>query len=336
MKHIVGLLAFLLLFAVGGVCAYGAATNDAPPSAWLLDGVAAQVGSETITISDVMNEIRNSAWIEMSKEDREKSLRKLYSETLDAFINRRLILAAAKAAELKLQPWVINDRVQEIIDNRYKGNRALLLSELTDHHVNYDEWKKGIEEEMMLMAMRSENVDKLVTVSPREVRSFYETNRQALATAPSVHIGRIMMMEKSGTEGTLAQIGEQALKELDAGADFAAVVRKYTCDSDEVAAKGGDKGWVDLDDLAPSLVKALSELKPGQFSRMQVLGNRGYILKKIEERGASQPTLDEAWTQVERRLRIQKSEAFYREWTGRLRRNGFVKIFDLPPTPMDR
>ena len=307
MKHIVGLLAFLLLFAVGGVCAYGAATNDAPPSAWLLDGVAAQVGSETITISDVMNEIRNSAWIEMSKEDREKSLRKLYSETLDAFINRRLILAAAKAAELKLQPCV-----------------------------NYDEGKKGIEEEMMLMAMRSENVDKLVTVSPREVRSFYETNSQALATAPSVHIGRIMMMEKSGTEGTLAQIGEQALKELDAGADFAAVVRKYTCDSDEVAAKGGDKGWVDLDDLAPSLVKALSELKPGQFSRMQVLGNRGYILKKIEERGASQPTLDEAWTQVERRLRIQKSEAFYREWTGRLRRNGFVKIFDLPPTPMDR
>ena len=335
MKYIAGFLSFLLLLAVGGVAAAGAATNGAASSAWLLDGVAAQVGSETITISDVMNEIRNSAWIEMSKEDREKSLRKLYNETLDAFINRRLILAAAKAAELKLQPWVINDRVQEIIDNRYKGNRALLLSDLTEHHINYDEWKKGIEEEMMLMAMRSENVDKQVTVSPREVRSFYETNRQALATSPSVHISRIMLMEKSGIEGTLAQIGEQALKELDGSADFAAVVQKYTSDSAEVAAKGGDKGWVDLDDLAPALVKALAELKPGQYSRMLVLGSRGYILKKMEERGASQPTLDEAWTQVERRLRIQKSEALYREWTARLRRNGYVKIFELPPTPMD-
>ena len=31
---------------------------------------------------------------------------------------------AARAAELKLQAWVVKDRVQEIIDSRYKGNRA--------------------------------------------------------------------------------------------------------------------------------------------------------------------------------------------------------------------
>ena len=336
MKQIAGFLTVLLALAAGGALrAADAATNDLP-SAWLLDGVAAQVGAENITISEVMGEIRNSAWIEMSRAEREKSLRKLYGETLDAFINRRLILASAKAAELKLQPWVINDRIQEITDNRYKGDHSLLLADLTEHHINYDTWKKSIEEEMMLMAMRSENVDKLVSVSPRDVRSYYETNRLALVTSPSVHMSRMVLQEERGKDVTLTQQGEQALKELDEGADFAVVARKYSKDDGETAAKGGDRGWVDLDDLAPALVQALAAVKPGQYTRMVVLGEKGYILKKIEEKGASQPTLEDAWVQIERRLRIQKSEALYREWTARLRRNGYVKVFELPPTPMDR
>ena len=334
MNRVIGLLTVLLVLTAGGALrAADAATNNAP-SAWLLDGVAAQVGAETITISEVMNEIRNSAWIEMSKEEREKSLRKLYMETLDAFINRRLILASAKAADLKLQTWVINDRIQEITDNRYKGNHALLMSDLTDHHINYEDWKKSIEEEMLLMAMRSENVDKQVSVSPRDVRSYYETNRQALVTGPRVRMSRITLQEERGKDATLSQLGDEVLKELDAGTDFAIVARKYSKDS--FAPQGGDRGWIDLDDLAPDLVKALAALKPGQYSRMVALGETGIILMKVEEKGTIQSTLDEAWPQIERRLRMQKSEALYHEWTARLRRNGYVKVFELPPTPVDR
>ena len=336
MKRVMGYLIVLLCLAAHGALRAAEAATNTASSAWLLDGVAAQVNGETITISEVMNEIRNSAWIEMSKADREKSLRKLYNETLDAFINRRLILASAKAADLKLQPWVITDRIQEITDNRYKGNHALLMADLTDHHINYDEWKKSVEEEMMMMAMRSENVDKLVSVSPRDVRSYYETNRQALVTSPRVHLSRIVLQEKAGSEATLPQLGELVLKELDDGTDFAIAARKYTSDSGEVAAKGGDRGWVDLDDLAPDLVKALAALKPGQYSRMVTLGERGYILKKVEEKGSTQPTLEDGWVQIEKRLRIQKSEALYREWTARLRRNGYVKVFELPATPMGK
>ena len=69
---------------------------------------------------------------------------------------------------------------------------------------------------------------------------------------------------------------------------------------------------------------------------MVTMGEVGIVLKKIEEQKASTLPLDEAWLSIERRLRMQKSEALYREWTARLRQNGYVKIFDLPPTPLDR
>ncbi len=323
----------LFLLVLAGVGPAAAATNEVPP-AWLMDGVAAQVNDETITISEVMNEIRNSAWIEMPKEEREKSLRKLYAETLDAFINRRLIMAAARAADAKLQTWVIEDRVQDIVDSRYKGNRALLLNDLTEHRVNFEEWRKGIEEEMMLMAMRSENVDKHVTVSPREVRGYYETNRQALVTSARVHLGRITLPPQPAKEQSVAQLAGLVLQALDGGADFATVARKYS--KDDYAQRGGDRGWVALDDLAPLLVQTLAALKPGQCSRLVMLGETGMILQKIAEQGAGQPTLDEVWTQIERRLRVQKAEALYRAWTARLRQQGFVKLFELPPTASER
>ena len=85
------------------------------------------------------------------------------------------------------------------------------------------------------------------------------------------------------------------------------------------------------DTFAPELVQALSPLKPGQHSRLVVLGDRGYILNKVEEKTSSLPTLDEALPLIERRLRAQRSDDAYREWTGRLRRDASVRIFDLPP-----
>jgi peptidyl-prolyl cis-trans isomerase SurA len=323
-----GTLILVGMLLATGVTPLAAATNEAPP-AWLLDGVAAQVNDETITISEVMNEIRNSAWIEIPREEREKSLRKLYAETLDAFISRRLILAAARAAELKLQTWVVKDRIQEIIDSRYKGNRALLLNDLTENRMDYAVWEKGIEEEMMLMAMRSENVDKHVTVSPAEVRSYYETNRQALVTGARVHVGRITLPPQPGRDKDVEQMGAAALQELDGGAAFETVARKYS--KDDHAPRGGDRGWVDLEDLAPRVVETLAALKPGQYSRLVMLGETGLILRKIEEKGAGQPTLEDAWVRIERRLRLLKSEAIYQQWMARLRQQGFVKLFDLPP-----
>jgi peptidyl-prolyl cis-trans isomerase SurA len=332
MKKFSGFLVALLVLAAGGMLRAAEDGTNSASAAWLLDGVAAQVNDETVTIAEIMNEIRNSAWIELPREEREKSLRKLYGETLEAFVSRRLILAAAKTAELKLQPWIIADRIQEIVDNRYKGNRALLLADLTEHRIKLDDWQKSIEEDMMLMAMRSENVDRLVTVSPREVRSYYETNRAALVSSPRIRACRILLLP--GKEETMPQLSERVLKELDQGADFAAVARKYS--QDVYAPKGGDWGWVAPDDIAPDLVKALAALKPGQFSRLVTLGESGIILKKVEEKGATQQTLDEAWSLIERRLRMQKSETLYREWTARLRRQGFVKLYDLPPSSADR
>jgi len=330
MKSLSGTWVLALALLAGGLARAANPATNAAPFAMRLDGVAAQVNNDTITIAEVMSEVRNSAWVELSKEERAARLRDLYNETLNAFIDRKLILASAKASEMKLQPWIVDSRIQEIIDGRFNGDRTRLMTALTERRISFEDWRKGIEEDLMLTAMRMQFVDQRVSVSPREVRGYFQTNRESLRLPAGVRVGRIVLAVPQKSEETLDQIGERVLKELDGGADFASVARRVSTDSH--AAKGGDWGWVNPEDtFAPELVQALSSLKPGQHSRLVVLGDRGYILNKVEEKTSSLPTLDEALPLIERRLRAQRSDDAYREWTGRLRRDAAVRIFDLPP-----
>ncbi len=79
---------------------------------------------------------------------------------------------------------------------------------------------------------------------------------------------------------------QAALAELKGGADFAAMAKKY---SDDTSTKdnGGDMGQVGSNnrDLAPQVITALFQLKPGQFSDVINLGYSLEIVKNIETQG---------------------------------------------------
>jgi gas vesicle protein len=306
-------------------------TNEA---AWRIDGTAAQVNDDVITIAEAFSSIDPADWRDLpNSERRDAKLKELYNEALDFLIERKLILSVAKAEERKVQDWVVGSQIQEIIDNRFHGDRQLLLTTITQQHLSYAEWARHIGEDLLCSAMRNEYVDRRVSISPLDIRSYYETNSQSLASA-SVHVAMITLSLFDKTPEGLAAIGTNVLQELDAGADFAAVAKKYSTDSR--AATGGDRGFVEPADMfVPGIVKALNALKPGQYSRVIVIGEQAFIVKKIEEKAAMPPTLEEAWPMIERRLRARQAAELHREWAARLREKAYVQIFELPG-PMGR
>ncbi len=123
---------------------------DKKSTAMLLDGVAAYVNDEMITIAEVMNEVRRSPWPTTdSPALREKRLREMYRATLDALIDRKLILAAAKKSKMQLQSWAIDNRVREIVANNFDGDETKLHNLLADRKITLEEWRKNIEEDLM-------------------------------------------------------------------------------------------------------------------------------------------------------------------------------------------
>jgi len=316
----------LSLLLLAGATVVRAETEK--PTSILLDGVAAYVNTDTITIADVMTEVRRGMWQDVPEAERDKRLRELYKATLNALIDRKLILASAVDAKVQLQPWALDNRVREIIDQHFAGDKAKLIEALSQRHMSYEEWRDSIRDDLTLTMLRHAQVDQKINLSPGQIKAFYEANKQDFVTAGGVRVGMIMITPQA--EGPdPATLAKQALEEIKAGATFAATARKYS--KDERSEQGGSWGLVEPGEVfAAPLVEALSALKPGETSDVVMLGDNAYILLKEEVVTSESLALDQAWKLAESRLRMREQEKMYRVWTERMRSKAYIKILELP------
>lgn len=305
-------------------------STEKKSSAMLIDGVAAYVNADMITIAEVMNEVRRSPREDTAQELREKRLRELYRETLNALIDRKLILTAAKKSKVQLQAWAIDNRVREIVANNFDGDQSKLHALLADRKITLEEWRKNIEEDLMVTALHYQQVDKRVAPTPSEVRAEYEANKGRYQTENAVAVSMIVLnppdkKEDPTVEATAAKIAEA----LQAGTPFATLAKTYS--QDGKAADGGSWGKVNPDDVfRKEIVEALAKLLPGQVSPVLVIEGYGYIIRKDEQQDSRVLTFEEAAPYVESRLRMRKTETLRKEWVDRLRKEAYIKVFELP------
>ena len=308
--------------------AQGLLTNKNP--AMLLDGVAAYVNTEMITIGEVMSEVRRSPWADTAPELREKRLRELYTATLNALVDRKLILAAAQKSKMELQSWAVDNRIREIVANNFDGDRTKLHQLLADRKISFEEWKKNIEEDLLITAMRYQQVEKRVAPTPSEIRAEYEANKGRYQTETATAVSMIILdpPAQEGDESVEVRAAKIA-KALKEGTSFASLAKTYSRDAK--AADGGSWGKVNpVDVFRREIVEALDKLSPGETSPMLVLDGYGYIVRKDEQQDARALTFEEAAPYVESHLRMRHAEKLYKEWTDRLRTESYIKIFELP------
>lgn len=321
--------AVVMLAAAGGLAEL---TTEKKNTAMLIDGVAAYVNTDMITIAEVMSEVRRSPWTESTSELREKRLRELYTATLNALIDRKLILAASKKSKLELQSWAVDNRIREIVANNFDGDQIKLHNLLADRKISYEEWKKNIEEDLSITAMRYQQVEKRVAPTPTEVRAEYEANKGRYQTETATAVSMIILdpPDKPGDE-TIEARSAKIAEALKAGTTFASLARTYS--KDAKAANGGSWGKVNPEDVfRKEIVDALAKLRPGETAPLQVLDGYGYIVRKDEQQDARTLTFEEAAPYVENHLRMRQAEALYKVWTDRLRSEAYIKIFELPST----
>jgi len=304
-------------------------TTEKKSSAMLLDGVAAYVNGDMITIAEVMSEVRRSPWAETAPELREKRLRELYKATLDALIDRKLILTAAQKSKMQLQAWAVDNRVREIVANNFEGDQTKLHNLLADRKISLEEWRKNIEEDLMITAMRYQQVEKRIAPTPIEVRAEYEANKGRYQTENAVAVSMIVLDPPGQADESVAVRAGKIAEALKAGTPFASLAKTYS--KDAKAADGGSWGKVNPEDVfRKEIVEALAKLKPGETSPVVALDGYGYIVRKDEQQDARLLTFEEAAPYVENHLRMRQAEKLYKEWTDRLRKETYIKIFELP------
>lgn len=275
-----------------------------------IDGVAATVGSDTILKSEVLAEMARAGATDALA----------YPVFVRRLAERALILKAAKAAKTTMQDWVVDDRVRSIAANAFGGDRNKLVEALARDGLSFEDWRNRIKNDLIVAAMKWNEVDKYAQASPAAMRREYDEHPERYRSESLMTLGVILLKpaDAAKTEeisAALAEAKAKGSKEFDAA--FAKMAKAYSAD---VRAKNGGV-WNDVkpeEVFKPEICAVAAALRPGELSQWGDIDGWKFVVRKISESGDARKTFEQAYEDVERNVRDEESARLYREWIERL------------------
>ncbi len=299
--------------------------------AFVIDGVAAHVNSEVITIGEVTRVLSRTLTIPpgASKEDKARLVMEAYRDALQELISRKLVIHEFREEKLVIPAHITDQRVESIIDEKFGGDRSSLMRVLAKEGMTFEEWRNTIEEQIILSSMRHSKVEQHVSVSPEEVKRFYEESPSLFSPPAGVRVSLIVLKNRGDKEKReeIIRRAESLRAKIVSGEDFSSLARQNS--EGTAADKGGDRGWIVPEDaLRSELVEALSKLKVGDVSPVIETPEELYLIRKEGVREDAILPLDEVRKSIEQRLRNRESKRLYNEWINRLQSEAYVRIFE--------
>ncbi|MGM7318592.1 SurA N-terminal domain-containing protein [Idiomarina sp. ST10R2A5] len=177
--------------------------------------------------------------------------------------------------------------------------------------------------ELSLAAIESD-----IEIADEEVREYYEQRQQQYATEEERRVSHILI--EFDTENAKEK-AEEALAELEQGADFAEVAQTYSDDTFS-AEQGGDLDWVEagmMDEDFDAAVFALENI--GDLSEIVETSFGYHIIKLTDLREGTVTPFSEVEDEVRQQLLAEKAEDRYFEKQQKLAEISFEQPDTLEP-----
>ena len=276
-----------------------------------VDGIAAVVGDATILKSDVQSEMYRFG-SNLAGED--------FKTVLSRLIDRKLILKAAANSKMTMQEWVVDNRVREIVDTNFGGDRNQLIAALAKEKLPFTEFRQKIKDDLIVGAMRWNVVDKFVSASPAEMRKEYDEHPERYSAAARTTVSVILLHPEDAEH--IGEIAEALKTE-----PFADVARRWS--QDPRAKDGGQwKDVVPAEVFRPEICDAIAALPKGTFSDWIDLDGWKFLLRKDDETGAVRRSFAEAYDDIEENIRRRRAKELYDRWLDILKAETYIKVFD--------
>ncbi|HMP73608.1 MAG TPA: peptidylprolyl isomerase [Kiritimatiellia bacterium] len=300
-----------------------------------IDGFAATVNNQVITIGEVDAITR----IDQERLRIQYSGPELATRQIEVFKTglRRLIedaLIKEEFASLKgnMPDRVIQEEINAIIYNRFENNRAAFLQALAEDQITLTDFEDQIRNQIIIGEMRRSEVLSRATVSPRDVRRVYETERDRYRTPGQAHLRLIFMSaENTSPQDLLDQAREVHRRFTQGEATFAELAADVS--QDPSATRGGDWGWIDPSILFDSLRTLVNDLPIGQISQPLETTDGIFIVLVEDRTDEIVKSFDDVRADIEADLRQQEIARRHEAWIERLRQKFYVRVFDGIPNP---
>ncbi|MFN4219074.1 MAG: peptidylprolyl isomerase [Candidatus Bipolaricaulia bacterium] len=256
----------------------------------------------------------------------------LQSRVIDDLLRKRLIAQEIERRGIVIPKTDIDDQTEIAFERILKQNnlteeqaRQILEKQGRTLEGFKKELRQAVELNMQTERLR-ESVAGPIEPTDQELSAYLEEHREEYDTPEEVHARHILIrVPENASEAEIAQAKKQIediKKELENGADFAELAKKYSQDSGS-AQNGGDLGFFSHGQMVQEFEDAAFALEPGQVSD-PVRTQFGFHLIKVEEKKpAEHPELAQIrervlkdYTEAERDRRFT---AFYNDLKARAR-----------------
>lgn len=258
-----------------------------------------------------------------------KELAAIRASAVETLIDREILLAEFKKIGGVIKPMYVDDDINTIIRESFKGNRDAFVDELSKSGMSLKKFREMREKMVIMNVMRARNSGEHPPATPREVQDYYEKNVDKWREGDQIKISTITIPKFTGEAGSTPEKQRKLALDLRnkivSGGDFAATAKAYSQDSH--AETGGSWDWMAKTDLMPAIANAAMELKTGGISPIIDQESNYIIVSCDAKKLGTAPTLESKRPEIEKMINQEKSKANIDKWMDTVRKKHVIKRF---------
>ncbi len=329
MKHLQRLRRFLAtaLFLPASLLAQDSAN---PELLRLGNGIAAIAEGQIITVQELRRELEpvipRLRAESRSAEEFSQRIDELSKEVLQNMIDRIIIVKAAEDKGIMIPQSYIDQEYNDVISRDFGDDRRRFLDYLKARGETARDFRRDVYKRVVVTVMRQEMRRSQSEISPERIEDFYVKNKLRFYQGEALHLRQIILSPMAD-EGlvTLRQTANQVIRELQSGANFGDVARKYS--QDKMSRRGGDWGWIERKDIRKELSDIAFSLEPGDYSEPVELGGTIFILYAEDKREEMIQPITQVRDIIENVLVGEIARESQEKWLRDLRENSYVRYF---------
>ena len=293
----------------------------------VVDGIAAQVGSDVVLLSDVE---RTAGPVEQRMREAgapPEQFAMMRAEALERLIEGKIIAGVVERTELGATDDEVSGAISMIAQETGLTYDQLVQS-VSSHGMTLEQYRNQIKSEIERSKVINAMVRQRVHLEPEEVYNLYlaRYGDQPEGGGVQIHLRHILVSAGPGAMRSL----ESACEELDVvrarilsgDTNFDQAARAV---SDFKADVGGNLGWMSADDLAAWMVPALDPLAPGQMTPVLPMAFGCNLLMLVDRRSYKPTTFEDVRAKLEAELYDQKTGEEYAKWLEKLRSQTYIE-----------
>ena len=261
------------------------------------------VGERKISVSELKQDVKRFT-SEMGIT--EGNLEQILQPLVDRIVDNYLILEYGRKKGITVSDEELNLAVKNMEkDYSEQDLRKILLQ----GYLDYDEWKEGLREYLLVKKIIDQASENIPPVSHQEIKMYFDSHPDEFKRPAMVKFRQIVLGNKEDAE--------KIWRRLNQGEDMGQLAKEYSITPE--AENGGEVDWIAEENLDDTMGKALFSLPVGKISPVIKSVYGFHIFQVIAKRPEGMQSLPDSIKEIEKKLYYQKEDEFYKNWLEQLR-----------------